>query len=230
MDIAQAQADVRRIYSNGWRGPAVSAVVWLVAAVLTDNVGIGLGAAVLFVGGALLIFPLNLLFNKLSTGQADLPAGHPMRGLAVQVAMNMVAALLAAWAISTVLPSAFFPLAMVVAGAHYLPFAHLYGERFFLVAAIVETVAGLLILVNDTSVSLGGYVMAALLAAQAVGLFLRHRSRRESPAPATTWAPRPRRATAPRRDGSPTGPCAPPGAPPPPGVSRSPSNTRSRCR
>lgn len=177
MDISRAQADVRRIYSGGWGGPAVSSLVWLAAAAISDNAGLRLGAAVLFIGGALLIFPANLALNKLRTGQADLPAGHPMRGLATQTAMTMVAALLAAWAISTVLPGAFFPLSMVVVGAHYFPFTHLYGEVAFLIAGAVQVVAGLLILVNDTSLTLGGYVMAGLLALQAVALFLRHRGR-----------------------------------------------------
>lgn len=178
MDIAQAQSDVRRIYSGGWGGPAVSALIWLVAAALTDYVGIGVGAAVLFLGGAFLIFPVNMALNRALSGQADLPRGHPMRGLALQTTMTMVASLLAAWAISTVLPGAYFPLAMVVVGAHYFPFTHLYGEVVFLIAGAVQVVTGLLILVNDSPVSLGGYVMAALLALQSLALFLRNRSRR----------------------------------------------------
>lgn len=178
MQITRAQADVRRIYSGGWGGPAVSAVVWLIAAVVTDQVGIGTGATVLFVAGALLIFPANLLLNRLLSGQADLPAGHPMRGLAIQTAVTMAVVLLALWLLSSVLPGAFFPLAMVVVGAHYFPFTHLYGEVTFLVGGAIQCAAGLLVLVNTTSDSFGAYLMAGLLALMSVALFLRHRARR----------------------------------------------------
>jgi hypothetical protein len=177
-EIAQAQADVRRIYSGGWGGPAVSAVVWLAAAVAAERSGITTGATVLFLAGALLIFPVNLVLNKVMSGQADLPAGHPMRGLAIQTAGTMAVVLLALWMISPALPEAFFPLAMVAVGAHYFPFAHLYGEPAFIVAGAVQCVAGLLLLVMDGPDTLGGYVMAGLLASTSIVLVARHRSRR----------------------------------------------------
>lgn len=184
MQIAQAQADVRRTYSGGWGGPTVSAVIWLVAAVVADQVGTATGAAVLFVAGALLIFPLNLLLNRLMNGRADLPAGHPMRGLAIQSAATMAVVLLALWLLSSVQPSAFFPLAMVTVGAHYFPFSHLYGDPAFLVGGAVQCAAGLLVLVNDTSDSFGAYLMAGLLAVMAVVLFVRHRRREDRREPA----------------------------------------------
>lgn len=177
MDIARAQADVRRIYSGGWGGPAVSAVVWLAAALTADIVGTGTGAVVLFVGGALLIFPTTVLLNRLISGPADLPAGHPMRGLAMQTAATMAITLLALVLLPSVLPSAFFPLAMIVVGTHYFPFTHLYGEPAFLVGGAVQTVVGFVLLLSDAPDSLGAYVMTALLLAMSVALVVRHRGR-----------------------------------------------------
>lgn len=176
-ELARAQADVRRIYSGGWGGPAVSAVVWVAAAIAADRAGMEVGAAVLFLGGAVVIFPANLVLNRLMSGQADLPAGHPMRGLAIQTAATMSVVLLALWMVSSVLPSVFFPLAMVSVGAHYFPFAHLYGEPAFIVAGAVQCVAGLLLLTMDAPDPLGGYVMSGLLALTSIALLLRHRSR-----------------------------------------------------
>lgn len=176
-ELSSAQAEVRRIYSGGWGGPAVSSVVWLAAAVTGDRAGVAAGAAVLFIGGALLIFPANLLLNRLVSGEADLPAGHPLRGLAMQTAATMSVVLLALWMVAPVLPGAFFPLAMVAVGAHYFPFAHLYGEPAFLVAGGVLSVAGLVVLVLDTPDTLGGYVMAGLLALISAALVVRHRTR-----------------------------------------------------
>lgn len=37
MQMAQAQAEVRKTCSGGWGGPAVSAIVWLAAAVTADT-------------------------------------------------------------------------------------------------------------------------------------------------------------------------------------------------
>lgn len=177
METAQSQADVRRVYTGGFGGPAVSALVWLAAAVTADAAGTERAAAVLFIGGALFIFPVNLLVNRFLSGQADLPGGHPMRGLAIQTAAGMAVVLLALWVTVPVAPGVFFPLAMVVVGAHYLPFSHLYGEPAFLVAGAVQCVAGLLLLVIDAPDSLGAYLMAGLLAVMSVVLLVRHRRR-----------------------------------------------------
>jgi len=176
-DIAQAQADVRRIYSGGWGGPAVSAGVWLGAALTSDRFGVGAGAAVLFVGGAVLIFPVNLALNRLVSGQADLPRGHPMRGLAIQSAATMSVVLLSLWLVVSLIPGAFFPLAMITVGAHYFPFAHLYGDHAFLIAGVVLSVAGFLFLMMDSPSRLPPYAMTGLLAAMSVALVIRHRSR-----------------------------------------------------
>ncbi|MFK5634985.1 MULTISPECIES: DUF7010 family protein [unclassified Ornithinimicrobium] len=174
-DIAEAQADVRRIYSGGWGGPAVSAVVWLAAALTADMVGVETGAAVLFIGGAVLIFPANLALNRIMSGHADLPAGHPMRGLAIQTAATMSVVLLALWMVAPWIPGAFFPLAMIAVGAHYFPFAHLYGEKAFIIAGAAQCVAGFLFLALDAPGAVSPYVMAGLLTTTAAVLFFRYR-------------------------------------------------------
>lgn len=175
LELSSAQADVRRIYSGGWGGPAVSAVVWLAAAATADARGVQVGAAVLFVGGAVLIFPANLVLNRLMSGHADLPAGHPMRGLAIQTAATMSVVLLSLWLVAAAVPVAFFPLAMIAVGAHYFPFGHLYGDRAFPIAGAVQCAVGFLFLTRDGSDRLAPYVMAGLLAATAVALLSRHR-------------------------------------------------------
>ena len=176
MALTQAQADVREVYHGGWVGPLVSSVVWLAAGLSADRWGMGVGAAVLFLGGVL-IPPVSMLGNRVLGERADLPSGHPMRGLAMQSAFGMVAGLLALWLLAGVLPGAFFPLAMVIVGAHYFTFTHLYGEVAFLTAGVVQVLAGLLILVGDTPETLGAYVMAGLLVLMSGALLLRHRAR-----------------------------------------------------
>lgn len=174
MTIAQAQADVRRVYSGGWGGPAVAAAVWLAAGVTASTAGVPTGATVLFLAGAVLIFPVNLLLNRLLSGHADLPAGHPMRGLAIQSAATMSVLLLALWMLAPHSPAAFFPLAMIVVGSHYFPFAHLYGDQAFLVAGAIQSAAGLLLLMMGLG-DIAAYAMAGLLAAMSITLALRRR-------------------------------------------------------
>ena len=174
--VADAQADVREIYHGGWLGPLVAAVVWLAAGLSADRTGMGVGSAVLFLGGVL-IPPVSMAGNRVLGDRADLPAGHPMRGLALQSAFGMVAGLLAVWLVAGALPGAFFPLAMVVVGAHYFTFTHLYGEVTFLAGGVVQVLAGLLVLVGDTPATLGAYVMAGLLVLMSGALLLRHRTR-----------------------------------------------------
>lgn len=181
MALTQAQADVREVYHGGWIGPLVSSVVWLAAGLSADAWGMGVGAAVLFLGGVL-IPPVSMLGNRLLGDRADLPSGHPMRGLAMQSAFGMVAGLLAVWLVAGVLPGAFFPLAMVIVGAHYFTFTHLYGDAVFLVFGVAQVVTGLLVMVNGGPATLGAYVMAALLTGMSITLFVRHR-RRRTPTP-----------------------------------------------
>jgi amino acid permease len=53
---------------------------------------------------------------------------------------------------------------MIVVGAHYLPFAFLYGMRQFLVLGALLIAAGLLIgLYVPSSFSLGAWIAAALI-------------------------------------------------------------------
>lgn len=180
--LPQAQREVRTIYHGGFIGPLVSAVVWLAAGLTAQSAGVSTAATVLFLGGVL-IFPVSLLGNRLLGERADLPAGHPLRGLAMQSAFGMVAGLVAAWLLAPLVPGGFFPLAMVIVGAHYFTFTHLYGDAAFLVAGIVQVVAGLLVMISQPTPSTGAFIMAGLLVAMSLVLFLRQRqrSRRLSP-------------------------------------------------
>ena len=59
---------------------------------------------------------------------------------------------------------AFFPAAMVVIGAHYLPFITLYGMRVFGVLAAALVLGGVgLALYGPAVFSLGGWLTAAIL-------------------------------------------------------------------
>jgi hypothetical protein len=139
VEIARAQADVRRVYRSGSVGQVVSGVVWLVAAAVATRVSDGAGMASLFLGGVL-IFPVTTAALRLLGGPAALPRSHPMNALALQVAMTVPLGLLVVIVLGHDDPPLFFPAAMVLVGAHYLPFVFLYGMPAF------GALAGLLVI------------------------------------------------------------------------------------
>ena len=58
----------------------------------------------------------------------------------------------------------FYPAFLIVVGAHYLPFAFLYGMRLYLVLGSLMIGAGLLLGLEAPAVfSLGGWIGAGLL-------------------------------------------------------------------
>ncbi len=163
MEIGQAQADVRRVYRSGSVGQVASGLVWLAAAAAGTVLSVGAAAAVLFVGGAV-IFPLTTVGLRLLGGPVSLPRGHPMNGLAVQVAMTVPLGVLVVIVLTPEHPLLFFPAAMVVVGAHYLPFVFLYGMPAFgaLGGVLVAGAAAVLYLAPGAGVA-AGWVTGALL-------------------------------------------------------------------
>lgn len=141
MDIGNAQQDVRRTYAHGFYGQLVSGAVWLAAAAVATWVSPVAGVAALFLGG-ILIFPLTTLSLRLSGRPWSLPTGHPMAGLASQIAFTVPLGLLVVIALIAGREHLFFPASMVIVGAHYLPFVFLYGMRLFAVLAGLMIVGG----------------------------------------------------------------------------------------
>lgn len=164
MTIAEAQADVRGLYSGGFHGQLVSAVIWLFAAAAAQWMSIESAVVVLFVGGTL-IFPLTRLVILLTGRPASLPPGHPMSALAVQIAFTVPIGLVVVVALLSGHGELFFPASMMVVGAHYLPFVFLYGMRTFAYLAAALVVPGILLLVwVPAPAALGGWLGGAVLA------------------------------------------------------------------
>ena len=164
MSISAAQADVRRLYSGGFQGQLVSAVLWLVAAAAAQWVSTASAVVVLFLGGTL-IFPLTWLVIRLTGRPASLPARHPLGALAMQIAFTVPIGLVVVVALLSGHGEHFFPASMVIVGAHYLPFVFLYGMRIFAYLAAALVVPGVLLLVwVPAPAALGGWLTAAVLA------------------------------------------------------------------
>jgi hypothetical protein len=163
MTIADAQRDVRTTFLGGFAGQLVSGLVWLASAALATWISPRAGILMLVFGG-MLIFPLTQLTLRLMGHAASLPKGHPMNALAIEIAFIVPLCLPLVGAAALHHLSWFYPAFMVVVGAHYLPFAFLYGMRQFLALGALLISAGLLTgLYAPSTFSLGAWIAATLL-------------------------------------------------------------------
>ena len=142
MLIADAQADLRRAYTDGGPGVIVSGLVWLAAWYAESRHGVATGFYVLFLGG-MLIYPLALLANRVLLrrgGEAkDNPGGH----LVLESTIAMIAGLFAAYLFIDRAPELVMPLSAIMVGTHYFAFRTAYGDKAFWLLAAIITVVGL---------------------------------------------------------------------------------------
>ena len=163
MQIADAQKDVRTVFLGGFPGQLVSSVVWCASAATLSWYSFRAGVAVLVIGG-MFIFLLAQLILRLMGRPHCLPKGHPMNGLAMQIAFTVPLSIPLVLAAALYRHAWFYPAFMIVVGCHYLPFIFLYGMWQFGVLAALLIGSGLFIgLYLPTSLTLGGWLTAALL-------------------------------------------------------------------
>ena len=168
MLVKDAQHEVRRVYLGGLIGQAVSGVLWLASAGLavwqTPKAGI-----LLLVLGGFAIYPVISMLLRILGKPASLSPANPFRYLAIQVAFVLPFSMLLVAPIVAYRTEWFYPAMMVLLGAHYLPFATLYGMRSFLALAAILIASGTAIaLYLPGNFSLGGWVTGAVLLVFAV--------------------------------------------------------------
>lgn len=163
MTISEAQRNLRKAYLGGFAGQLVSGIIWAIASAVSlwqpRN-----GMAVLFFG-CMFIFPLTqLLLRVMGQNAAAISKDNPLNGLAQQIAFTVPVNFLLVGAALLYRENWFFPAAMIVVGAHYLPFIFLYGMRMFGVLAGILVLGGAgLALYGPDVFSLGGWITAAAL-------------------------------------------------------------------
>jgi hypothetical protein len=134
--LAAAQREVRTTFLGGFPGGIVSGSLWLLSAALATWVSLRGGILTLVVGG-MFIFPMTQLLLRAMGRKASLSAGSPMNALAMQTAFVIPALLPLVGAATLSRAEWFYPAMALVVGAHYLPFATLYGMRAFLALAVI---------------------------------------------------------------------------------------------
>ena len=143
MDIQDAQRESRSVYIGGFWGQLVSSVIWLVSAALGTWVTPRASILAVVIGG-FFIFPLTQLMLRLSGRRASLSRENAFNSLGMQIAFVLPPSMLLLVPVGLFRLNWFFPSLMVLLGAHYLPFATLYGMRMFLFLAGILIAMGVL--------------------------------------------------------------------------------------
>lgn len=165
MTVADAQREVRTVFLGGSVGSLVAAVLWALSGALATWVGARAAILAVVLGGTL-IFPVTQLALRLSGRPWRLSRDNPLADLAKQVAFVIPATLPVVAAAALYDLEWFYPALAVVIGAHYLPFAFLYGMRHYVVLGTVLVGGGVAIaLLVPESFTTGGWFVAAALAA-----------------------------------------------------------------
>ena len=163
MDIQDAQREMRSVYIGGFWGQLVSSVIWLVSAALGTWVSPKASILTIVIGG-FFIFPLTQLLLRLSGRRARVRKENTFHSLGMQVAFVLPFSMLLLVPVGLYNLNWFFPALMVLLGAHYLPFATLYGMRMFLFLAGILIGAGVVIAQYFSGTfSLGAWVAGVTL-------------------------------------------------------------------
>lgn len=140
-ELREAQVELRRIYRSASIGQIYSGLVWLASAAAWTVAGTTPGVLVLVIGG-FFTYPVTTLVARLAGSTGSIPPANPLReaGFTIPIVGALGIPVAAAAALYDI--DWFYPSFMVIFGAHYLPFSHLYGMRVFLALGSGMWIAG----------------------------------------------------------------------------------------
>jgi len=176
MNIQDAQRQIRLAFLGGFAGQLVSGILWLISAALSTWISQKYGMVFLFLSG-MFIFPLTQLTLRMLGRSAKLSAENSLNQLATQIALTVPIGFLLTGAATLYRFDWFYPAAMIVVGAHYLPFCFLYGMWQFGILAALMVGGGVLFgLYLPVGFSVAGWTTGILLLMAAVTglLIVRH--------------------------------------------------------
>lgn len=163
MLVQNAQREVRAVFIGGFWGQLVSSAIWLASAALGFWVTPRAAIITVVVGG-FFIFPAVQLLLRLTGGPASLTRGNPLGNLGMQIAFTLPMSMLLLVPVTEFRLNLFYPALMILLGAHYLPFAFLYGMRMFVPLCAILVSSGVAIAIYfPGSFSLGGWICGLTL-------------------------------------------------------------------
>ncbi len=176
LTIAEAQQDSRRAFVGGGPGAFISGAVWLIAALMIKQRGVGPAFACLFFGG-MLIFPLAQLTSRVLFRRSPAAQDNPLGRVALESTIAMGGGLFAAWLFIFTKPDYVFPLAAIAIGTHYAAFRTVYGDTLFWLLAGLITAIGVLDILSYVKLP-GGPILAVGLIEIVFAIVLTARARR----------------------------------------------------
>ena len=163
MNITDSQREMRVTFLGGFAGQFVSGLIWLIAAGISYWYQPGYGMAALFFG-SMLIFPLTQGILQLMGRPSKVSPENKLWWLGSQIAFTVPVNFLLVGAATLYREEWFFPAAMIVVGAHYLPFVTLYGMKIFAFLAVLLVCTGLILATYvPGNFSLGGWITGIVL-------------------------------------------------------------------
>jgi len=187
--IVEAQREVRTRYVGGFYGQLVSGGLWLASAALAQW-STPRAAITTLVAGGCVIFPLTELLVRMAGARASLSGSNALRHLGMQVAFVLPLSMPLLVPVAVFRLTWFYPGLMILVGAHYVPFAFLYGMPMFLALAALLVGGGVAIaLAWPGSFSPGAwYTGVVLLAFAFLGRAIANREYRAADAEAARRA------------------------------------------
>ena len=163
MDVQEAQREVRTVFVGGFWGQLVSSALWLTSAAL--GVWVSPRAAIIAVVlGGFFILPVTQLLLRLTGGRTSVSSENPLWHLGWQVAFTVPLGMLLLVPVANFRLNWFYPALMIIVGAHYLPFAFMYGMRMFIPLCAILVGGGVVIAMHFAgSFTLGAWVAGATL-------------------------------------------------------------------
>jgi hypothetical protein len=163
MNIKDSQREMRFAFLGGFAGQLASGLIWLGASAISLWVSPIYGMAALFFC-SMFIFPLTRLVVRWLGRSGKTSPANGLWPLGTQIAFTVPINFLLVGAATLYRETWFFPAAMIVIGAHYLPFITLYGMKIFgFLAALLVSGGFLLGMYGPPIFSLGGWLTGILL-------------------------------------------------------------------
>ncbi len=144
--ISQAQKEMRKGYGNGALGILVSGLVWLTSAIVAALDSDQHAIWTLLIGG-MMIFPISIIFAKLTGIPGNHSKENPLGSLALEGTVLMIMCIPIAFVISLQQTSWFFNAMLLIIGGRYLTFNSLYGIKLYWLLGALLGIAGYLLFI-----------------------------------------------------------------------------------
>jgi hypothetical protein len=157
----QQQHEMRHAHYDGAPGILVSGIVWIIAALVCQQLGVNKAVWTLLIGGAL-IYPIGMLVTKVLGRTATTSKTNALNQLAMASTIWLVLGCAMAYGLFLLKPILFFPAMMATIGCRYLVFASIFGRPVYWVLGasllVAANLAFFLALPPPVAAALGGLI------------------------------------------------------------------------